>query len=220
MKTDKVRPIMAKWDYELKIGTKLRNVIENSSDYKKIIRTIIDAYKELLDKGLIDNHDYSRYTEDIELLLSDVESGDYDSDTIEEEIDYELSDLYDLCDSIRVWIPIDGEHEDGIDYSEYGDLYKLNYYGEDFLLALEVGNYQHGGGIAIELIDVEEGDYFACLTVNIEPLEYGCAAVDTNNCPWAEKFIADNGLGRKTGQILRSGYCEYPVYKFNDKVIK
>ena len=31
----------------------------------------------------------------------------------------------------------------------------------------------------------------------------------------AETFIADNELGIFTGFVKRSGYCEYPLYKFN-----
>ena len=43
--------------------------------------------------------------------------------------------------------------------------------------------------------------------------------VDINNCPWATKFIKDNELGEFTGKYGKSGFCVYPLYKFNlDKI--
>ena len=41
------------------------------------------------------------------------------------------------------------------------------------------------------------------------------AFVDTNNCPWAEEFIQENGLGEFTGIYGNSGFCTYPLYEFN-----
>lgn len=46
-------------------------------------------------------------------------------------------------------------------------------------------------------------------------LEEDVAFVDTNNCPWAEDFIKEYQLGKPTGRKVRSGFCEYPVYRFN-----
>lgn len=39
--------------------------------------------------------------------------------------------------------------------------------------------------------------------------------VDTNNCPWAVDFIKRYGLGEPTDRYGESGYCRYPLYKFN-----
>jgi putative membrane protein len=46
------------------------------------------------------------------------------------------------------------------------------------------------------------------------------AFVDTNNCPWAEKFISDNKLGKPTGIKAASGYCVYPQYRFDMEKLK
>ena len=46
------------------------------------------------------------------------------------------------------------------------------------------------------------------------------AAIDTNNCPWAEKFLTDNKLAADTGRKVRSGFCTYPIYKFDRKVLE
>ena len=80
-------------------------------------------------------------------------------------------------------------------------------------------SYQNNGSLAIQLIDTEDGCPFGTLTVNLEGYESlvdgEYAFVDTNNIPNAEEFIIENGLGAPTGIYGHSGYCEYPLYRFN-----
>ena len=63
-----------------------------------------------------------------------------------------------------------------------------------------------------------EDDEFEVLSVNlpesnsINPDE---AYVDTNNFPQAPEFIIENGLGEPTGEYAASGFCIYPLYRFN-----
>lgn len=86
---------------------------------------------------------------------------------------------------------------------------------------LGVSEYLNNGSLAIELIDAEERESFAILTVNINEkgADKETAYVDINDCPWATKFIEDNELGEFTGKYGRSGFCVYPLYKFNlDKI--
>lgn len=76
------------------------------------------------------------------------------------------------------------------------------------------------GGLAIEMITVENGvpeEPFTRLTVCLLPLDTKdkAAFVDTNNNPWAKKFLKENGLATDTGKSMSSGYCTYPLYKFN-----
>lgn len=79
---------------------------------------------------------------------------------------------------------------------------------------IEVSSYANNGTLAIQLW-CEDGP-FATLTVNImDKHREGCQYVDTNNCPWAEKFIHDYNLGEPTGNYGMSGFCLYPEYKFN-----
>lgn len=88
---------MARWKYVLKCGKELRDAIyEGNCNYTLSI--IEKAYKELLEAKLIDEFDYERYTD--EFTVYDVD--DLDDD----DINYELSEFYELCDSIGVWIPI------------------------------------------------------------------------------------------------------------------
>ena len=84
-----------KWNYTLKCGTELREAI-NSGDCMESLRLLDKAYQELKRAKIIDADDYERYTEDFWL---------YDEDVTEEDVDFELSNFYDLCDSLRVWIP-------------------------------------------------------------------------------------------------------------------
>lgn len=87
---------MARWKYELKCGKELRDAIWE--DNKRTLSVIEKAYKELLKAKLISKDDYESYTD--EFILYDVD--DLDDD----DINYELRELYDLCDSIGVWIPV------------------------------------------------------------------------------------------------------------------
>ena len=75
--------------------------------------------------------------------------------------------------------------------------------------------YVNNGNLAIQLWNEEDGP-LAMLTVNLDKkLDEGYAYVDTNNCPWAESFIEENKLGEDTGKLGFSGFCCYPLYKFN-----
>lgn len=41
------------------------------------------------------------------------------------------------------------------------------------------------------------------------------AFVDTNNCPWVEDFLKENHIAENTRISMPSGFCMYPLYKFN-----
>lgn len=58
---------------------------------------------------------------------------------------------------------------------------------------------------------------FGNATVNIShtPAPDYCGYLDTNNLPAIEKFVRENDLGEPTGVVGFSGYCTYPLYKFN-----
>lgn len=100
-----------KWSYTLKNGEKLRQAIRvcsdhdepNNEDYADVLKAIYACYKELKDKEIIDEDDFDRYTEDFDLYLYD---NFQDWDDPEEVINYELNDLYDLCDNLNVWISL------------------------------------------------------------------------------------------------------------------
>ncbi len=81
---------------------------------------------------------------------------------------------------------------------------------------LQIGRYQADNSIAIQAWNRQEGP-IATLTVSLcdKNLKEGEAYVDTNNCPWVVDFIEREGLGKRTGRIGYSGFCSYPVVKFD-----
>lgn len=79
--------------------------------------------------------------------------------------------------------------------------------------------YAYYDNLCICLRTVNTHEDYATLTTNIEKLPSDEAAVDTNNHPEATTFITENKLGTDTGKRIKSGFCEYPVYKFDlDKI--
>lgn len=100
-------------------------------------------------------------------------------------------------------------------------MYKVETEFGTYNVSIETSTYYCGDNLAIYLI-TEDGETFAILSVNVPEwiLPKDKAFVDTNNCPWAEKFIADNKLGRPTGITGTSGYCTYPQYRFDMEKLK
>ncbi|MBQ9160927.1 MAG: DUF4313 domain-containing protein [Methanobrevibacter sp.] len=81
-------------------------------------------------------------------------------------------------------------------------------------------NYSTNNNLAIILNNDREGQV-AVLTTNLDiPLKEEYGFVDTNNNPTAEEFIKENQLGEFTGAYQQSGYCTYPLYKFNLEKLK
>ncbi len=78
------------------------------------------------------------------------------------------------------------------------------------------GEYCADGSMAIEIRNAEEGA-IAGITVclNDQNLKYDEGFLDTNNCPWAKEFVEKYKLGKDTGLRRESGYCTYPLYKWN-----
>ena len=67
---------------------------------------------------------------------------------------------------------------------------------------------------------ISEGEPYADITVNLKPLtDPYTAFVDTNNLPNIGKFLTDNHIAEYLGTIQTSGYCAYPLYRFNPEII-
>jgi len=100
-------------------------------------------------------------------------------------------------------------------------MYKVETEFGTYDVSIEISTYYYGSNLAINLI-TEDGEPFATLTKNCAEwtLPGDKAFVDTNNCPWAEKFISDNKLGKPTGIKAASGYCTYPQYRFDVEKLK
>lgn len=97
---------------------------------------------------------------------------------------------------------------------------KINSYGEEYQLKIEIRKYAINDNLCIQLLyyDDEFESYmpYATLTTNLDgKLGDGCAYVDTNNCPWAIPLIEKYKLGEYCGTMKQSGFCSYPLYKFD-----
>ena len=92
---------------------------------------------------------------------------------------------------------------------------KITSYGYTDEIEVVKTKYAYNDNLAIMLV-CTSGEPYGFLTVNLNdnlPEEY--AYVDTNNMPNAETFIEENNLGTFAGRWAYSGYCRYPLYKFN-----
>lgn len=70
----------------------------------------------------------------------------------------------------------------------------------------------------VGMTTMEDGipEPYCDVTVNLlETLPPYCAFVDTNNMPELEDFLVKNKLAEFTGLEQRSGYCTYPLYRFD-----
>lgn len=89
--------------------------------------------------------------------------------------------------------------------------------GYSATLRLHTTTYRSNGTLAV--FATEGDEEFATLTVNIPESGLFCyentAFIDTNNCPWAEKFLKENKIAKPTGHYGHSGWCSYPLYEFN-----
>lgn len=88
---------------------------------------------------------------------------------------------------------------------------------------LDINCYFNNGGMYIGLISKEDGqlESYGDVTVNLEDKAPDCCGyIDTNNMPELEQFIKDNDLGEFTGITRRSGFCEYPLYLFNEDKLR
>lgn len=99
-------------------------------------------------------------------------------------------------------------------------------WGQTYEVIIRTSTYTNNGNLYIGLMCKIVEDYgewyepYADITVNVRKLDENCGAVDVNNFPEVENFITDNGLGEFTGDYEFSGFCAYPVYRFNMDRIK
>ena len=98
-------------------------------------------------------------------------------------------------------------------------MYELEFNKKKIKVEAYKTNYLKNDTLAVVL---ENKDFEAVLTVNLidEPISNQCAFVDTNNVPWAEKFLQDNRIAQPTGRFAISGYCTYPEYRFDMAKLK
>ena len=98
----------------------------------------------------------------------------------------------------------------------------------DYKLKLQLLTYDDGQ-LALNALCYDEElnfwDVFGTLTINLnytndDPAPENCGYLDVNNIPDIEDWIKENDLGEPTGKKKQSGFCTYPLYKFNIQRIK
>ena len=101
--------------------------------------------------------------------------------------------------------------------------YPLEKYGMTRPIQLQVASYMNGN-LAIEMVTWEDGcpEPWNTLTVNLMwPCEKDCAFIDTNNNgKEILKWLKKHELAAPTGMELRSGYCTYPEYRFQEALLR
>lgn len=96
---------------------------------------------------------------------------------------------------------------------------KFKAYGEEQEVILRLNSYGNGR-LAIESL-LLDGEPWGLLTVNIpdSPVEEDEACLDTNNWEDVVQLVEEYHLGENTGKLAFSGYCVYPIYKFDRKIL-
>ena len=85
-------------------------------------------------------------------------------------------------------------------------------------ISLQAMTYENNGTLALMAFYDENGDDSDVLSVNLNNAMMQndeCCFIDTNNIPWAPRFLEKFNLAEPTGVSQRSGFCTYPLYKVN-----
>ena len=89
---------MKKWNYKLTSGPALRKAIDDG-DLDETLSCLIESYAEL--ENLVNRPTIS---EDIDLKIEELRMLQSDDGVDEDEVDFELSEFYDLCDRLGAWV--------------------------------------------------------------------------------------------------------------------
>ena len=79
-------------------------------------------------------------------------------------------------------------------------------------------------GLAVILDDVADStmpEQYCMLTVSFGEFigMKNCAYIDTNNCEFADQ-LCKQGLATDTGFYKSSGFCQYPLWEFNEATLR
>ena len=101
---------MANWKYKLKFSRALRNAIHDEDSFA-VLDALVACFTEVnqLVPEYYDEDDLAEDLMDIDSIRDDLEEPDHygqDDEDIEDNINYQLSKLYDICDAYRIWIEI------------------------------------------------------------------------------------------------------------------
>jgi len=119
MRKGKERVTEKNWKYKIDkdLAFRLRDILEDDdTDYEALREVMKDIYDNIhrLIPDMFDEDECESAKEDLDILDTEEEDGFYDPDdeeydfvdTLEDSWNYELSNLYDICDTFNIWIPI------------------------------------------------------------------------------------------------------------------
>lgn len=133
------------WKHQLSNGMEIRQAIEDE-DYHALRKALLAAYSEIHDMmpDEFDDKDYDDAMSEIDLLdTKPDEDADITAEDLEDSWNYELSDFYDLCDALDIWIPLNESlNEDEVEgkwavYDSYSeelvDVYDTKEYAKEMV---------------------------------------------------------------------------------------
>lgn len=98
-------------------------------------------------------------------------------------------------------------------------------YGGTYQLTPRINMYANNDNLYVGF-DYFDNEYecwdpYCDATVNIIPLAYLEAAIDTNNNGMRMlDFLESAGFGKRTPFTVSSGFCTFPIFKFNEDRIR
>ena len=99
---------MTNWKYRLKVGSDLREAI-NDENYEDVLKYLEKAWREI-NKQFPEDYEEDELNEDIADIANERDNlynyEDYDMtiEDVEENINYLLSNFYDYCDNMGIWV--------------------------------------------------------------------------------------------------------------------
>jgi hypothetical protein len=117
-----------------------------------------------------------------------------------------------------------GKKGDKIMKTEVKPLLYRNIWGGEYNVLFRIDKYYHGKGLYVGMFDPDEGP-IADVTVNLNGqmfshLEPNEQYVDINNSPDIGDWLERNKIAEFTGLYGFSGYCAYPLYRFDMDMLK
>ena len=99
---------MTNWKYRLKVGSDLREAI-NDENYEDVLKYLEKAWREI-NKQFPEDYEEDELNDDIADIenerdnLYNYEDYDMTIEDVEENINYLLSNFYDYCDNMGIWV--------------------------------------------------------------------------------------------------------------------
>lgn len=99
-----------------------------------------------------------------------------------------------------------------------------NMWGSKYEITLKTNTYANNDNLYIGMTCWDDEGYpepYGDLTVNLGiKCRPNCGYVDINNNPGIQLWIIRNNLGKPTGRIGHSGFCDYPEFEFDMEEIQ